>query len=286
MIERSARAKINLHLHITGRREDGYHLLDSLVARLSLADKLKISAATSYQFSSIRLSCDCSTEDNLVTRAMRLVTSHTATVPHIKIELEKNIPSGAGLGGGSTDAATTLLALNEFWNLNLSIEKLHDFAAQLGSDIAACLPERPVIMRDTGNTLLPAPKMPELYGVLVAPPTPCPTPLVYKTYAASGKSFSSPVSFPDKFYTSKDCCDFLKKHTHNDLTEAAIEVNPDVGNVLNRLEECNDPLLVRMSGSGSSCYALFNDEDTAIKQSYAIGKTNPDWFIKAIRVEN
>lgn len=282
-LTRHAPAKINLHLHITGRRDDGYHLLDSLVAFTNLYDTIEIREASQFELN-INNAPHCPIEDNLVTRAVNLLCNHFKIEPHTHIDLTKAIPMGAGLGGGSADAAATLLALRDFWKLDAPDTLLQKFASQLGSDIVACLQNKPIMMRDTGNTLLPAPTFPTLHAVLVTPQTPCPTPLVYKAYQNLGHQFSQNIIFPDTFDSAQSFCDFLNTQTQNDLTASAITINPDVKTVLHELENRDDGLLTRLSGSGSSCFTIFKDETTSTKQSQMIQEKHPEWMVKAIRI--
>jgi 4-diphosphocytidyl-2-C-methyl-D-erythritol kinase len=285
----TARAKINLHLHITGRAENNYHLLDSLVAFTDIKDTIEITAADKYIFSVTgdfekNLCASSSAQDNLITRAALALSTHYHLSPNFHITLNKSIPLGAGLGGGSADAAATLKALCDFWNIPRDNTVLHTIAGNLGSDIAACLSDTPVIMRDTGNTLLPAPKMPQIFAVLVNPNTSCPTPLVYQTYAKLGADFSDPITFPETFQSARALCNFLNSGTHNDLTEAAIAVNPDVATVLNALNTVDDCALARLSGSGSTCFALFESRLSAEKASEIIKINNPDWWVRVTSV--
>ncbi len=280
-----AHAKINLHLHITGRAENGYHLLDSWVAFTDWSDAISITPSDKYELTITgEFSKNLGDDDNLITRAAHLLAAHFNIAPNVHITLDKSIPLGAGLGGGSADAACVLLALRDVWNLTASDDLLHSFASQLGSDISACLSKTPVIMRYTGNTLLPAPTSPTIYAILVNPNTPCPTPLVYKNYAASDAPFSSPVTFPE-FTTSRDMCEFLKTHTRNDLTDAAIATNPDVARVLHALSNLNNAQLTRLSGSGSTCFALFETKDFANDAHDIIQKNNPDWWVRVTSIQ-
>lgn len=265
---------------MTGRRADGYHHLDSLVAFTDFCDRIEISESDTYE-----LHCPPSLlQDNLITKATHLMSSHFNIEPKVHIHLEKNIPVGAGLGGGSANAAATLLALRTFWNLNASQELLQKFASELGSDIVACLEGKPVIMRDTGNSLVTAPQFPTLFGVLVNPNTPCSTPLVYKTYVRTASPFSMNVAFPDSFETAHDICNFLNAKTRNDLTDAAIAVNPDVGQVLTALEKNKNGLMTRLSGSGSSCYTIFENEAIARESTLSMQKNYPAWTSTLVRI--
>lgn len=302
MLTLSAPAKINLHLHITGRADNGYHHLDSLVVFTDVVDHLTFSPADSCANSGERGLCslevagdttfaqhlktDCNDQDNLIVRAAHHLAEYLSlhALAPVNIRLEKHIPLGGGLGGGSSDAATTLLGLNRSWNAQLSVETLHQMAAKMGSDIAACLTApTPILLRDTGNTLLPAPKMPECYLVLVNPMSSSPTPAVYKRFAQNSTPFSSPIVFPDSFATVQDLCSFLKEHTQNDLTAAAESINPDITGVLHALATCREALLTRLSGSGSTCYAIFANKTAAHQAATELQRHYPDWWITPTR---
>jgi 4-diphosphocytidyl-2-C-methyl-D-erythritol kinase len=281
-----ANAKINLHLHITGRAENGYHLLDSLVAFTSLSDEISIKPSDSFKLNiagSTSLSSVCSEQDNLISRATHLLAQHLGIAPHVAIRLLKNIPLAGGLGGGSADAAATLLLLKDIWQIK-SNDVLEKIAASLGSDIVACLYNTPVIMRDTGNKILNAPKMPHLHGLLVNPNVQSPTPEVYKTYAQSKRQFSDNIIFPEQFHSAMELCAFLKVHTHNDLTDAAISIAPEIGIVLNALDQIPNKLLARLSGSGATCFALFENAGDAQSGYELIQKAYPDFWAKIITI--
>lgn len=275
------RAKINLHLHITGRAENGYHLLDSLVAFTSIADDIQITPSDKFQLNitgNTNLSAACAEQDNLITRVTRLLAEHQDIQPHVQINLTKNIPLAGGLGGGSADAAATLLLLQDIWNIS-SDDIIQNIATKLGSDIVACLYNGPVIMRDTGNTILPAPTMPEIYGVLVNPNVACSTPEVYQIYAQSNQDFSEDIQFPEMFSSINELTDFLNQHTRNDLTDAAIKVAPVIRTVLDELADTPDCLLARLSGSGATCYGLFETDNKAQEASLKLKTLHPEWWI-------
>ncbi len=278
MLKAFASAKINLHLHITGRADDGYHHLDSLVAFTGLKDEITIRPSDKFALHISGKAIDCSAQDNLISRATHSLASQFKVAPNINVNLVKNIPLAAGLGGGSADAATTLLLLKEFWNIT-SNTAVKDIAASLGSDIVACLYGKPVIMRETGNNILPAPKLPKLYVLLVNPNVACPTPHVYKNYAAATHQFSNDIVFPASFDTAKSLCAFLSVNTTNDLTDAAIEVAPEIQTVLTELEALQNCLLTRLSGSGATCFALFDTVDATNECAAIIKKNHPQWWV-------
>lgn len=282
-----APAKINLHLHITGRAENGFHLLDSLVAFTDIADEIVFQPANIFKLQiegNNHLAEECKEQDNLVSKAIHLYEELYHPPSSVLVTLKKNIPVGAGLGGGSADAATTLKALRILWETPLTEGELTNLAMQLGSDVTACLSNSPCIMRGIGHEIHPAPQFPELYAVLAKPPTSCNTQSVYKTYAQSQKSFSDHSVFPEKFSSSEALCTFLNQSTRNDLTEAAIAVNSDVKEVLTSLEKITSSMLVRLSGSGSTCFALFENYKEAQDQALHLSKNHPSWWIKATKI--
>lgn len=292
MISLTSFAKINLHLHITGRKDNGYHALDSLVAFADFSDKIHLAESSTYELHvkgdpviTQKLATDCPIDQNIVTRAVSLLAAQQKIPPRGLVTLEKYIPPGTGLGGGSSNAATVLLGLPTLWNKNISYNDLRDIASQLGSDISCCLTApTPVIIRDTGNILYPAPQLPTLPTLLVIPPSPCETPAVYKTYAAAPHRFSESIDFPDHFPDATSLCHFLNTQTRNDLTKAAITVNPDLTHVLQALESLPDPLLVRLSGSGSACYAIFATDTHLQDHKERLLKLYPGWKVIACKI--
>ncbi len=283
-----ANAKINLHLHITGRAENGYHFLDSLVAFTSLCDDINIEPSDRFKLNIsglTSLSSACSEQDNLISRVTHLLSDHIGIAPHVDIHLLKKIPLAGGLGGGSADAAATLLLLKDLWHIK-SDDVLEKIAASLGSDIVACLYNSPVIMRETGNKILAAPKMPKLYGLLVNPNAASPTPAVYRAYAQSQRPFSDTIVFPDQFYSAKELCAFLKEQTRNDLTDAAITIAPEIKTVLNALDQLPNNLLARLSGSGATCFALFDNEEDAQRGYEIIKKNHPYFWVETVLINH
>lgn len=270
-------AKINLSLHITGRREDGYHLLDSLVAPIDVCDEISFERHHGFA-----LECDenvgCATADNIITKSVLAFCKHYNIEPNIKISVKKNIPTGAGLGGGSADAAATLHALPTFFNIEKDISVLHSIASELGSDIVACLSGKPIIMRGAGNEILPAPALPACYGLLIKPPSSCATPDVYQAYRTSKKVFSSHTIFPAAFQNFETFCDFMNENTANDLTSAAIIINNDVAAVLKYLEKESTSPFIRMTGSGSACFALFEKKEQAEIAKNKASTDYPEWW--------
>lgn len=272
MLTADARAKLNLTLHITGKREDGYHLLDSVVAFTQLADRLQVQEADGLTLEVEGPFADASgaQDDNLVLRAARLLQRETGCTRGAHIRLEKHIPVGAGLGGGSADAAVALQLLNELWELRLPPERLQALAPQLGADVAMCLLGKPLVARGIGEVLEPLGwDMPARAVVLVHPRIPLLTAQVYAL-----RDGEAPRPFP----APVDWAAVLAGR--NDLQRAAIAASPIVAELLLAMETTGPkPELVRMTGSGACCFALFADADQAVRYAETMRGYAPAWFV-------
>lgn len=271
VITEDAHAKINLSLHVTGQRDDGYHLLDSLVMFTSLGDVIHASPADGLSLTiDGPFAADLEGgDDNLVLRAARLF-GHTDGAA---ITLTKNLPVASGIGGGSTDAAATLRALSKLWNLPLP-----DLAAQvsLGADVPVCMTSELTRMGGIGDqieTLGPAPMLDML---LVNPNVPVSTPSIFKGLEAKANPPMT-TQMPDPFDIT-DWTVWLGKQ-RNDLEPPARALAPAIADViaaLNSQEGCN---LARMSGSGATCFAIFEDAELRDAAALALRQAQPDWWI-------
>lgn len=278
MEKQIAPAKINLYLHITGKRDDGYHLLDSLVAFTGYGDRLSVTAANNATFSvsgdfaaSIKTISDA---DNLVLRAYNLFFDIQKKNPlPASIHLEKNLPVSSGIGGGSTDAAAVLRLLSKHYPCPDSL--LHDIAIKLGADVPVCLSSHAQRIQGIGDKLLPAPVIAQCFAVLVNPLKPLPTAQVFKTCPPP---CSSAAHLPERFENFKDMIAFLKT-TRNDLTDPAASLVPDIANILSTLEQINTCALARLSGSGATCFGLFENRHHAEQAAKNIQKENKWWAI-------
>lgn len=276
----TAPAKLNLHLHILGKAENDFHRLDSLVAFTSFGDTITVEHAEEF---SLRITGEFATElaherpeTNLIAKSLTTLSKKTGKNFSYKITLEKNIPIGGGLGGGSSDAATLLKKIVEISDITADLPEI---TSRLGSDITACLhAPNPVIMRGTGNDILPdAPRLPACPLLLVNPRKHCSTPTVYKNL--SMESYSSPVTWPEKFKTIESLADFLKTHTTNDLTSPAIKTEPLIAQVLEEIGKQHNCLLARLSGSGATCFGIFPTTKDATTAAAQIKTTHPDWWV-------
>jgi 4-diphosphocytidyl-2-C-methyl-D-erythritol kinase len=261
-------AKINLTLHVGALRPDGYHGLDSIVAKISLYDLLAFRPRGDGK---ITMRCDgfeCGKiEDNLVYRAARLMQERsTAALGYgagVYIRLEKNIPPGSGLGGGSGDAATTLLALNELWALRLPARELAKLAAEFGSDVPLFLDGPAVHMRGRGEIVQPV-CLPPFWAVLYLSELHCATGKVYRAFdeqtAGSGRSIE-PLSTPVTALNGKPMA--WSSVCVNDLQAPAIEVCPELAEVMRELSRLTGKQVL-MTGSGSGLFILADDERLAM----------------------
>lgn len=271
-----APAKINLYLHVTGKRPDGYHLLDSLFAFARDGDVITAKQADGLSLEIIGAPDLSAGEDNIVIKAARKLAAALGIEPNAHLVLEKNLPIASGIGGGSTDAAAALKALQVLWQKTLPDEKLYALALELGADVPSCLAGKAVQVSGVGEVLTPAPEIPALPVVLVNPNKPVSTPAVFKTRKPV---FSKPMPLTQNCADAAEFIGELKKR-HNDLQDAACALEPAVAEVLHVLE--NQPLCLfsAMSGSGGTCFGLFRTPENAANAAEDIAATHPNWWVK------
>lgn len=275
-----APAKINLYLHVIGRRADGYHLLDSLIAFADVGDNLTVEPA-----SSLSLAVDgpeaaalaALGDDNLVLRAARLLASHAGITAGAAMHLEKNLPVAAGVGGGSSDAAAALLALRRLWRLPLQDEALCELGVRLGADVPACLYGNAVWVGGVGDRLMPAGILPEAGILLANPRRALATGLVF---AGRRGPYGEAARFAPTPHDAAGLADALAS-CRNELTDAAIGLVREIGTVLEQLSRLPGSLLARMSGSGATCFALFADREAAEDARALLRAAEPRWWCAA-----
>ncbi len=280
-----APAKINLYLHVTGRLDNRYHTLDSLIGFADIGDTVTIKPAQNFTFTtSGPFSKGFSTKEldsspsssNLAVRATWLISHALNKTPDFEIHLTKNLPMGAGIGGGSSDAATILWALMDYWKKSPDEEVLNTIMLELGADVPACLDCRPKFISGIGDVIEPAHDLPEYPIVLVFPGKQCATHKIFQNFHAT---YKEAITNSDKMRIADNALTFIKAQ-NNQLTSAAIEEVPEIQNVLNALDKSQNCLLSRMSGSGSTCFGLYNDMNEAQEAAHNISKENPDWWVK------
>jgi len=276
-----APAKINLALHVTGRRADGYHLLESLAVFTRFGDRIELAEAEKDSFSVSGSFADGVVTDgtNLVLRARDALR---AALPHasarVSIKLEKNLPVASGIGGGSTDAAATLRGLAKLWDLDAGHERLSDIAAELGADLPMCIAAKPLLARGTGDELAPVAGFPALGLVLVNPGVGVSTPAVFSALKKRDNEGLPPLPRHIDFHTLRNWLEI----TRNDLEDAALSIEPSIGWAKAALMKA-DAGFARMSGSGATCFGLFETGNVAKRAAAQIRSRHPDWFVAATR---
>jgi 4-diphosphocytidyl-2-C-methyl-D-erythritol kinase len=262
-------AKINLALHVRNKRDDGYHELETLFAFLDTGDEISVQGADAYSLECTGefgdLIGDEGSENNLITRVIAAICNDD--MPQIKTILQKKLPIAAGLGGGSADAAAIIRLMAKALNYDINSLESHDIASALGADIPACINSVPVIGRGTGTDL--APVINDVAGlscILINPKLPLATGPVFQKWngidlgpLASGTALE------------------IMESGRNDLEAAAIYLCPQIADILAFLNDCN-PMIARMSGSGATCFALFENHNDAMQLAKDLEISYPHWW--------
>lgn len=278
-ITERAHAKINLCLHVTGQRNDGYHLLDSIVAFATPHDRLR---AVPAGMSSLTLEGPFGGQipadmDNLVMRAARALVSGSP----MAFTLEKHLPPASGIGGGSADAAAAIRAALRWGDEGLDIETILsrvDRAAllALGADVPVCLASQPARMRGVGETLEFLAAFPACPLLLVNPRVEVPTPAVFRALAHKNNP-PLPQALPE--WPDVATLASWLHNQRNDLQAPALSIAPVIGRVLDRLTTLPGALLARMSGSGATCFALFDSAEAAVDATRRFWTDHPQWWV-------
>ncbi|PVB61093.1 4-(cytidine 5'-diphospho)-2-C-methyl-D-erythritol kinase [Labrenzia sp. 011] len=274
-----ARAKVNLALHVTGQRSDGFHLLDSLVVFPQIGDRIALASSDKLDLvveGPFARDLDGSPDDNLILKAVRSFAERAdMPCPDIRLTLTKRLPVSSGIGGGSSDAATTLRLLEDFTGTYLPDEELHALALSLGADVPVCLAPECQIMRGMGEELTPGPDLPACGIVLVNPKAAVSTPEVFKSMTR--RDYPPLPLVPESFDTLGQLTGYLAS-CRNDLQAPAMELCGRIGEVLAALEADSRVDLARMSGSGATCFGLCELEHaTDIERSLRV--EHPEWWI-------
>lgn len=254
-----APAKINLTLRVGRAREDGYHPLDSLVTFADWGDTITAREEAALLMSmSGEAAADLEEEEsNLVLQAARLLQDAAGIERGAVIHLQKDIPVAAGLGGGSADAAATLRALNALWEIDWPLDKLAELALDLGADVPACVYSRPLRMRGIGERIDLIEKFPAFPAVIINPGVPVSTGEVFAAFDET-----DPQDLREAKGRSPHIIDWLSREPNN-LERPAMKVAPKIKKALNWLDQQKGVELARMSGSGASCFAIFDSDENA-----------------------
>lgn len=287
-----APAKINLALHVTGKRSDGYHEIETFAVFTRFGDLVSVTEADVDSFDvdgpfAAGVPADSS---NLVIKAreaLRTMARYTPT-PNppltgetsgsVAIRLTKNLPVSSGVGGGSGDAAATLTALNEIWAANRPFDQLARLGLTLGADVPMCLYSRPLLASGIGEQIEPVANVPALALVLVNPGVAVSTADVFRALARHDNDSLPPLPRIIEFHSLRNWLEL----TRNDLEPAARALQPVIGSVLAALNKA-DAGFARMSGSGATCFGLFETGNVAKRAAIEIRRRHPDWFVAATR---
>ncbi len=275
----AAPAKVNLYLHVTGSRADGYHLLDSLIAFAGIHDTLALFPADDVSLSvegpfAGDLPAD---NENLVIKAAVRLGEVSGITAGARMRLEKRLPVASGIGGGSADAAAALRGLVRLWDVDGGTAGLEDLALALGADVPVCLGGYASFVGGIGEEITRAPQLPPAWLVLANPGVALSTADVF---AARQGDYSQPDPFDESPATAQVLAAFLGTR-RNDLTEAAIGLQPVIGDVLAALDALGGCLLARLSGSGATCFGLFAEAGAAAAAAAVLGREHPDWWVRA-----
>lgn len=281
---RFAPAKINLYLHVGERRADGYHDLQSLVAFANVGDVVSASISERLTFStSGGFSEDLETDDrNLVLKAAHSLATWAKTNGHrttsVALHLEKNLPIASGIGGGSSDAAATLLLLAQHWSLPIHPDDLGTIGKSLGADVPVCLRASPSLMSGIGERLSSPPDMPPFAFVLVNSGLALQTASVFRNLKI--RSGTEAPAWPARFRDLRDFIAWLDR-TGNDLSPAAKELAPEIMRMEQALIATQGCLLARMSGSGATHFGIFPTLEAASTAADQIRAEHPQWWVKS-----
>lgn len=278
-VESFAPAKINLYLHVTGRRADGYHLLDSLVVFAGVGDVIRVRPADdlSLAIDGPNAGLLVAEPDNIVLKAARALAAAAGVPAKAAITLTKRLPVASGIGGGSADGVATLRGLCRLWGLALDEAELARIGLSLGADLPVCLAGRPTQMAGIGEILTAAPDLPPAWLVLVNPGVGLSTPAVFKARQAA---FSAPAPLPGAPSDAAALAAVLAERG-NDLTEPAVRLLPVVGEMLDAIAAQPACLLARMSGSGATCFGLFADQIAAETAARHLAAGHAGWWVAA-----
>jgi 4-diphosphocytidyl-2-C-methyl-D-erythritol kinase len=279
-----APAKINLTLHVIGRRADGYHDIESMVAFAGICDwvgyepgyglELEVCGPRALEAGAV--------SENIVLRAARALAHRVPSLTLGRFRLLKRLPAAAGLGGGSSDAAAAFRALANANGLRIEDDRLQAAALETGADVPVCLAPRPRMMSGIGDRLGPAVPMTRMFAVLVNPGVAAPT---RQVFAALKLPWGRAVKSSNRAFAAFDpnaplAFDALVSG-RNDLEDGALRVAPAIAEALKMLSRVPQAKLIRMSGSGATCFALFDNRRSAATARLRIATDRPDWWVKA-----
>ena len=278
-----APAKVNLTLHVLGRRPDGYHEIDSLVAFADAGDRLTLVPDAPLALDVVGPTAAAAGQEaeNLVLKAARALAERVPGLRLGRFLLDKQLPVAAGLGGGSSDAAAALRLLARHNDLPLDEARLHAAARATGADVPVCLDPRARIMRGIGEILSDPIELPQLPAVLVNPGAAVPTKDVFTALRAP--ALAGPAEPDDFIAINTDAASLLSilSARRNDLEIPAVRIQPVIADVLMALQKSPGCLLARMSGSGATCFGLYGSAGAAEHAAQHMQKSHAGWWVRA-----
>jgi 4-diphosphocytidyl-2-C-methyl-D-erythritol kinase len=282
------RAKVNLTLRVVGRRTDGFHDLESVVAFADCADRLTLTPGSelSLQMSGPLAQACGETSDNLVLKATRLLAERVPGLKSGSFTLDKILPVAAGIGGGSADAAAALRLLAKLNGLSLDDERLREVAIETGADVPVCLASRACDMTGVGETLTPL-SLPIMPCVMINPCVPVATKDVFSALGLRNGELLVGVTdvfrgidWPEAGASVEEWVEVLAAST-NDLEAPAMRIQPVIGEVIAALNATNGAWLARMSGSGATCFAIYENTADSGRAAEKIRRDHPTWWVHA-----
>lgn len=278
MFQTTCHAKINLFLKLLGKRADGYHKLESLFAFLDLFDELEVKENNEFRLEITGEFAEfINPQDNLFTKILVFFTNNFGITKNLHIKITKNIPVGAGLGGGSSNAASFMKALNEIFSLNLSKTELQKISLNFGSDIAFFFENQASIIKGRGELIENFSKFSAIPILLINPKINLSTKEVFDKF---DQKFSTEISNDD--LQKKDVLELIRT-LPNDLTKPAISAAPIIGEILNEMKNAGAEIS-KMSGSGSTCFAIFNNETELQIAQNNLTKKFPNFLIRKTEI--
>ncbi|VAX02639.1 4-diphosphocytidyl-2-C-methyl-D-erythritol kinase [hydrothermal vent metagenome] len=282
-ITRLARAKINLDLLVTGRREDGYHLLDSLVVFADYGDEISVLPSDEI---SLAITGPFATEligfkDNIILKAARALKKKFNIMKGAEITLVKNLPVSSGIGGGSADAAAAIHALIELWQMPTIESDLDEILLSLGADVPVCMASQTMHMTGMGEKLRPITINFPVFLCLVNPGVAVSTSDIFK--GRTKRAFSNPRKLPLTIEDQSQLQEILNA-AGNDLEGEAGAINPVIKKIIAQIKASDDCLFAGMSGSGATCFGIFSSEEAARRIAGNINSASPGWWVKPVRL--
>jgi 4-diphosphocytidyl-2-C-methyl-D-erythritol kinase len=277
-----APAKINLSLAVGARRADGYHDIESIVAFADIGDALSLTPGRELSLTVEGPAAEAAgpDENNLVLKAARALAHKIKKLKSGRLTLTKNLPAGAGLGGGSADAAAALRLLAKANGLKPKDPRLLEAAGETGADVLVCLEGKARLVAGIGEILSKPLKIPVLPAVIVYPGVPVPTPFVFRAFDAQGDEPAELGVDTKKIpLTKKKFLDFVLRHS-NDLAKPARSITPLIAGAEELIDEIGDAVMIRMTGSGSAVFGIYETKSMAEQSAELMREERPHWWIK------